>query len=155
MFRGSIAACLVSLSLTTAGCGGPLGPFSGGALSGDEAPLPSDWTYASDIEQVQLETDPDNPYSVNTWIGVVDGDLYIPTSLIMGDEDPEQRTWVQHVQDNPLVRVGIEDKIYELKAMRVLDEDVAAQVKTVLLAKYGEATTEHSNRAWVYRLEPR
>ena len=155
MFRGSIAACLVSLSITSAGCGGPLGPFSGGALSGDEAPLPSDWTYVSDIEQVQLETDPDNPYSVNTWIGVVDGDLYIPTSLIMGDEDPEQRTWVQHVQDNPLVRVRIEDKIYELQAIRVLDEDIAAEVKIVLLAKYGESTTEHSNRAWVYRLESR
>ena len=155
MFRGSIAACLVSLSITSAGCGGPLGPFSGGALSGDEAPLPSDWTYVSDIEQVQLETDPDNPYSVNTWIGVVDGDLYIPTSLIMGDEDPEQRTWVQHVQDNPLVRVRVEDKIYLLRATRIVDEETINRVKPALLAKYGEAPTEHSDRAWIFGLTAR
>ena len=155
MTRGSFVACLGVLILTCAGCGGPLGPLSGGALSGDEAPLPAEWTFASEIEQVQLETRPADPYSVNTWIGVVGGNLYIPTSLILGEEDPGQRAWVQHVQSDPNVRLRIEEKVYALKAIRVEDEATINNVKTSLLAKYGEEPTEHSDRAWVYQLTTR
>ena len=155
MFRGLLATCLVCLSLISSGCGGPLGPFSGGALSGDEAPLPSNWTAVSDVEQVQLETRPTDPYSVNTWIGVVDGNLYIPTSLIMGDKDPAQRAWVQHVQDNPHIRLRVGDNIYPLKATRILDSDAVDKVKRALLLKYGEESTPHSDQAWIYSLTAR
>ena len=155
MFRGSLATCLVSLSLLSSGCGGPLGPFSGGALSGDEVPLPSDWSAVSDIKQVQLETRSTDPYSVNTWIGVVDGNLYIPTSLIMGDKDPAQRAWVQHVQDNPHIRLRVGDNIYPLKATRILDSDAVDKVKRALLLKYGEESTPHSDQAWIYSLTAR
>ena len=155
MSRSFAQLFVLCCTLCCSACSDPLGPFAGGALSGPEAETPDSWAFATDIEVIQLETRPDDPHSVNTWIGVVDDALYIPTSLIMGEEDPGQRAWVQHVQANPAVRLRMDGSIYNATAVRVTDESTIAQVKTALLAKYDEAATEHSNRAWVFRMEGR
>ena len=148
-------AAAAGLLLFLSACGGPLGPLAGGALSGNEAQTPDSWAFARDVEVIQLETRPDDPYSVNVWIGIVDGELYVPTSLILGEEDPAQRDWVQHVQQDPNVRLRIGENIYAATATRVHDEGTIAAVKDAMLAKYAEAATEHSNAAWVFRMEGR
>lgn len=146
---------LCCLALCLGACSDPLGPFAGGALSGPEADAPNSWAFARDIEVIQLETRPSDPHSVNTWIGVVDDALYVPTSLILGEEDPAQRSWVQHVQADPNVRLRIDGTVFNAMAVRVTDEALIARVKTVLLAKYEEQATEHSDRAWLFRMEGR
>ena len=70
-------------TLVLVGCG-PIVMVPGGELSGTTTPVPADWAFSDAVETVQLETRPDDPYSVNVW-GVSDGAFH-PT-------DPN-RAWV-------------------------------------------------------------
>ncbi|XOV84837.1 MAG: hypothetical protein ACFHXK_06875 [bacterium] len=138
------------------GCNGPLGPLPGGKLSGILAEQPvHDWSFAADVEVVQLETQPQDPHSVNTWIGVYNRKLYIATSLIRGDAEPSQRDWVKHVTLDPNVLIRINDTLYPAIASRVTDQALVDTVKNLLLQKYAEVPTEHSNAAWLYVMESR
>lgn len=135
---------------------GPLGPLSGGKLGGEphRGDLPS-WDFVADVETVQLETRPDDPYSVNTWIGSYEGRLVVPTSLILGDDEPTEREWVRNVQADPRVRLRIEGVVYELKARRVEDEATLEGARAALLSKYEVEADDHARRAWIYELGPR
>ena len=137
------------------GCG-PIGPLSGGRLGGEPhaGALPS-WEFVADVETVQLETRPDDPYSVNTWIGSYEGRLYVPTSLILGADEPLEREWVRNVEADPRVRLRIEGTVYELAARRVTDEATAEAVRAALLEKYETEADDHARRAWIYELGPR
>ena len=147
---------LIGLVHLLTGCNGPLGPIAGGELSGatsDEAIL--DWSFAADVEVVQLETQPGDPHSVNTWVGVHNGKLYIPTSLIRGNAEPNNRDWVRHVIADPRVRLRINDTIYPATASRVMDQAQVNAVRNQLLLKYAEEPTEHSSAAWLFVMESR
>ena len=72
-----VRAIVVSVALLAMGCSGPLPFMSGGALAGEEEPVPPDWTFAEDFAVAQLETRPEDPYSVNIAYTLVDGRLYI------------------------------------------------------------------------------
>jgi len=50
-----------------AGCSEPFIVFAGGELSGETAAPPDDWSALRDEETFQLETRPEDPYSVNIW----------------------------------------------------------------------------------------
>jgi hypothetical protein len=56
----------VLLCLTLTACE-PLIMIPGGALSGREHAVPASWDFAADVETFQLETTPEDPYSVNVW----------------------------------------------------------------------------------------
>ena len=86
--------------------------------------------------------------------GEVGGKLYVPTSLILGPDDPNERSWVQYVVANPEVRLRIDGTIYELRAERVSGDELA-NARAALLAKYEEDVDDHSSQAWIFRLEPR
>ena len=136
-----------------AACSGPLGPFSGGALGGEEhAGQVTDWSFAADLETIELETNPTDPHSVHTWIGVVDGIAYIPTSLILGAENPAEREWVRNVTADANVRLGIEGKVYSAKLVKISNADEINTAKQVLLKKYAEETTAQTDGAWIYRV---
>ena len=118
------------LVLGLSGCGGPFLVFPGGALKGEvvEAP-PEDWSFATD-RFVDLETRPNDPYSVELNYVVKDGQLFI---------DPaEGRTWFDHLRDDPNVRVRFDGKIYRAKA--------------VLVGRPGEVEGFPEDR-YVYRLD--
>ena len=60
---------------------------------------------------VDLETRPSAPYSVELNYTVRDGNLYI---------DPaEGRNWLDHIREDPNVRVRFSGKVYPLKALLV------------------------------------
>ena len=145
---------LIMLSLQA--CDGPLGPFPGGKLSGAEhTGVVESWSFASEIEVAQLESRPDDPHSINVWIGIVDDQLYIPSSLIFGAENPQDREWVQYVLADPRIRLRIEDRIYALDLERVMDTDTINKAKNVLLSKYAEETTEQTEQAWIFQAKSR
>ncbi len=147
---------MVLLALSCAACSGPLGPFPGGQLEGVEhTGAVTDWGFAADVEVVQLETNPAEPHSVNTWIAVVDNRLYIATSLILGAENPAERDWVKHVLADPRMRLRIVDKIYPAKLTRVADAAEATRIKQILLNKYGEDSSEQSATDWVFAVTSR
>ncbi len=139
------------------GCGGPVGPISGGALSGTVKPMPADWAFVESIEQVQLETNPAAPHSVNTWIGTNGGALYLPTSMIRGPKLPTEREWVRNALADDRIRVRIDGDVYELRAKRVADAAEAAGARAALEKKYalGADDMDAEREIWIFRLEQR
>jgi hypothetical protein len=132
MSRFRIAACAVILGLGLVACGGPFLVFPGGRLSGEVVTEPvSDWSFAEDMF-IDLETRPDDPYSVELNYIVRDGRLYV---------DPaEGRRWLEHIREDPNLRVRLGGKVYPVKA--------------VLVGEPGELAGFDEDR-FVYRLDSR
>jgi hypothetical protein len=137
------------LLLATLGCNGPFALLPGGMLDGEVKPAPSDWAFAGDYGTVQLETRPEDPYSVNVAYTVMEGRLYVNAG------DTETR-WVKNMTVSPLVRLRMDGVLYDLRAERVTD---AAEISA-----FGEAWTSQSmfrrdpvelGEVWVYRLVSR
>ena len=129
----------------------PTGPLPGGELSGEVvAELPSDWSFSDDWENVQLETRPEDPYSVNVW-GVGVGDRFY-----LGSGEGGESTWTQHIGEDSAVRLRVGEQIYELSAVRIEDAEERDRFLAAMKRKYDwEPSAEESDRAWVFRLDPR
>jgi hypothetical protein len=152
-----LAVLFVLLLPALPGCG-PIGPFPGGHLSGELGPRHvEDWSFAADEERAQLETRPENPYSVNTWFVALGPSLYLVTSPIAGPTDPAERGWVANVLKDPRVRIRLGDQIYERVANRLKDASESAKALEALEAKYDIDTTEQDpeREIWVFRLDSR
>lgn len=103
---------LGSLLVMALGCGGPVLMFPGGRLSGEVVEDIDDYSFAAD-SFIDLETRPNDPYSVELNYTVKDGRLYV---------DPaEGRAWLEHIREDPNVRVRIGGKVYPLRAVLVED----------------------------------
>jgi hypothetical protein len=105
-----VLSCLLAL----AGCEGPTALFPGGALTGSVEPVPDDFGFARDAGTVQLETRPEDPYSVNIACSVVGDALYISAGS-------NRAQWVENMEADPRVRMRIKGDLYELRAERVTD----------------------------------
>lgn len=141
------AALLLGASLLS-GCNGPLPFMSGGALSGEAVPAPEVWALSNDFGVVQLETRPEDPYSVNIAYTQIDGALYINA----GDTET---AWVKHIESDPRVRLRHDGVIYVARAVRVSERDE--------IARFGKAWKAESmfhrdptslDVVWIYRLVP-
>jgi hypothetical protein len=104
----------------------------GGELSGELVTGPvEDWSFVDD-RFIDLETRPDDPYSVQLNYIVRDGQLFI---------DPaEGRSWLEYIREDPRVRARFGGKIYSLQA--------------VLVGQPGELEGFDDDR-FIYRLESR
>jgi hypothetical protein len=150
-------AVLAALALLLVGFG-PLGPCSGGALSGQVRSGPDQgWDFTAGIEQVQLETNPVEPYSVNTWCVGIGDRLYVPTSMIRGPKSPRERDWVKNVLRDARVRVRVGDAVYERLAVRVEDEAELEAARIALERKYelDPGARDPEREVWIFRLDPR
>ena len=114
-------------------CSGPFLVIPGGELSGEVVTAPvEDWSFVSDEPFVDLETRPDDPYSVQLNYVLRDGKLYI---------DPaEGRTWFEYLKQDLNVRIRFGDKIYPVTA--------------VLVGRPGELEGFDPDR-FIYRLDSR
>ena len=107
---------LVTITVAIAGCSGPVWQFPGGALQGKEqhlqfAKIPSTGGL------LQLETNPEDPYSVNLGFVVIDGAVYL---------DPtKSRTWYQNIKKNPKVRIRFEDADFIHPALASVESNPA------------------------------
>lgn len=144
-------AAAVVLGLTTLACG-PMGPFSGGRLSGEEASWPTDWSKLADVEQAQLETNPDAPHSINIWFVIVDNGPYLATSLLRGSEVPKEREWVQNVAASPRVRLRVEGKVYPGQLEVVADSAIKSRAFSAFQEKYPQLLPEREAAAIFYRV---
>ena len=123
---------LVGLAL---GCNGPAGLLPGGGLEGETRPVPSDWSFAGDYGTAQIETRPEDPYSVNLVFTVLNGRVYVNA----GDTETQ---WVKNLTEDPRVRLRVDGALYELRAERVTDADE--------ITVFGEAWTSQS----IFRRDP-
>jgi hypothetical protein len=137
------------LLLAALACNGPIGLLPGGELDGEARRAPSDWSFAGEYGTVQLETRPEDPYSVNIAFTVLDGRLYI-------NAGSTETRWVKNIASNPLVRLRMEGVLYDLRAERVRDP--------VEIAAFAGAWTSQSvfrrdptglDEVWIYRLVSR
>lgn len=152
----SFLASTLAVFLMT-GCG-PIGPISGGALKGEiGAADTTNWSFAADVENAQLETRPADPHSVNCWFAAVGENLYVPTSMIRGPKEPALRSWVAHVAEDPRVRIRLGNSVFDRVAVRVEQGREFDQARLALEAKYEIAAADRdpARVIWIYRLEPR
>ena len=149
MKRSTTILCgVLALSI---GCGGPLVMIPGGRLSGEVQPAPSDWAFSDAFENIQLETRPSDPYSVNLW-GVANGALFYVASG-RGLES----TWAENIESDPNVRLRIGEQVFELRAVRTDDPMDREQFMAAARIKYDdfEPNEEQAAVAVLYRLEGR
>ena len=136
-------------ALLAAGCVGPVGPFAGGPLVGGvlvTAPVES-WPFA-DERILELETDPQDPRSVNMHFVAEGPHLWVAT--ILG----ESSTWAQSVLADDRVRLRVGDSIYERRAVRVTDRAEIVHVAELYRDKYViSPDVEEYESALVFRLE--
>jgi len=148
LFRLIAASSLFFAVFLVAGCG-PLLVIPGGELDGVAVPAPKDWASAEDVSTIQLETRPEDPYSVNIWAVGMGPLLYVHAGA-------NRSSWVEHMEANPDVRVRIEDKLYELRASRVESQDEFARFSDAYEEKYGSRPrNENVVEAYLFRLEAR
>lgn len=122
---------LAGVLLCSVGCNGPMAWMPGGALVGPEQTTQTWMTAAAGAETLELETRPEDPYSVRIGFVLRDGDLYI---------DPaEERRWYAYLVEDSAVRVRFADVIYRAEVVEVTDVSELA----------GFDGTRH-----VFRLEP-
>ena len=109
---------------------GPLGPIPGPELAGSlvEEPV-EDWSSVDAVKVVQIETRPEDPYSVSTWLTRIGAGIYV---FAADDESP----WVQNIEDDPSVRIRIEGLIYERRAVRVSDLETKRIFLSTMRSKY-------------------
>jgi hypothetical protein len=129
---------------------GPLWMLPGGRLSGEVSPTPSDWSFSEAVETVQLETRPEDPYSVNVW-GAGIGDRFYLASGKGGDA-----RWAQYIDEDPEVRLRVGSTLYELRAVRVEAEAERERFLAALERKYDwQPDGNEGENAWLFRLDPR
>jgi hypothetical protein len=139
-----LALVLVALA---AGCGGPFLVLPGGKLEGTMAAAPDDWSFIHEVNTVQLETRPGDPYSVNIWAVGLGSRVYVHAGA-------NRSTWVEHMAADPSVRLQVEDLIYELEATRVKSQDEFDRFSDAYEKKYGSRPrNEDVAEAYLFRLE--
>jgi hypothetical protein len=134
---------------------GPCGPIPGGRIDGELVSAPAGWRFTDDVSTIQVETRPEDPYSVTTWCFTDGTDLYVPS------RNAERKPWVQNVTRDPRVRLRIDDRVYEMQASRVTDQTDLRRLIPLLRAKYRMARwgmdddPASSPGTWFFRMSPR
>ena len=127
----------------------PVVMIPGGALSGEVQAVPASWAFSDEVDTVQLETRPDDPYSVNIWGVAVGEDLYVAS----GKAD---NAWARYIAEDDRVRLRINGTIYEMRAERDDSPEGRERFLTAAKAKYDfEPDPEQTSEAILFRLVPR
>jgi len=132
MFLGRIPAAILSLALLTA-CIAPVDRRPGLWLPGEVAPFPSDWSFAQEYPLIAIEVR--TPYLLRHSVTIVQGTF--EGDLIVGARDPETKNWPSWADDDPEVRLGIGDRVYEAKLVPITDEADLDQIKRRALENSG------------------
>ena len=128
---------LIWIALLTSaafGCGpqGPRGVIPGGPLSGEVVAEPvADWGFTDDDVTVAIETRGDWIDHSVTVMAMRDGPyLYVPS------RQGYRKSWVKNIGRDPHVRIGVDDRIYHGRAVRVQDVEEAERAARSLIRKY-------------------
>jgi hypothetical protein len=143
MITRLIAVCaLVSL----AGCG-PFVVFPGGKLDGVTTRAPDDGSFTADVSTVQLETRPEDPYSVNIWAVGMGPALYLHAGA-------NRATWVENIEADPNVQIRVDDRLYPLRASRVQSQEEFDRFSDAYEQKYDvRPRNENVTEAYLFRLD--
>ena len=139
------ASCFVLLAALT-GCG-PFLLLPGGELAGNAVEAPATWDLLAGVSTVQVETQPEDPYSVNIWVVEMGEVAYIHAGA-------NRSTWVEHLEADPSIRMRVEEDIYSLRAVRVEVQEEFNRFSDAYEAKFGiRPGNENVGEAYLFRLE--
>lgn len=118
----------------------------------------TDWSFTDSISEIYLQTRTTYliPHSVTIQCAQIGGQLYI-ASFHMGGP---RRRWNQNVMRDPRVRLGIDGKLYDRKAIPLTDPSEIDKVFQTYVKKYDawKRVSEQSlaNRPTIFywRIEP-
>ena len=119
----------VAGAMLLSSCGAPLGPIPGGKLQGIIEPWPKDWSHAENVENVLLETNPTDPYSVTIW------GLGIEDSFFVG-ASKRSNQWAENLEKDPRVVLDVDGALYRALAKRVTNSQTNDEVAQKFIAKY-------------------
>jgi hypothetical protein len=126
------------------------GPFlllPGGELEGTDVPVPADWSLLADRSTVQIETRPEDPYSVNIWAVGMGSVVYIHAGA-------NRSKWVEHLETNPALRLRVDEDIYALRATRVETQEEFNTFSDAYEEKYSvRPRNETVGQVYLFRLE--
>ena len=110
--RSLVLLFLLLVVVLAGACNGPVGlDVREASWRARRSPVPENWKpFLGESGQMQLETKPGAPYSVNVNYTILDGN-HVRECGRYGD-----RVWVKNIAANPAVRLRIGDAIYELRA---------------------------------------
>jgi hypothetical protein len=161
LLLGTIA--VLAVALVARFSDGPIGPFAGGPFrsgalsSGAEV----DWESLGRVPRVELQL-VDPPRSRTTHFLVYEGHAYVPCGIVkMGPfvfvGQAFWKEWHREVLQDPRVILRTDGRLYELRAVRVVDPALHRSLSELLSAKYhlGLKGPPDPTQAWFYRLEPR
>jgi hypothetical protein len=122
-------------------------PIAGGELEGTVMPAPASWPQVAMTKVIELETNPAQPYSVKLWVIAMGSSLYVHAGA-------NHTTWVENIEQNPHVRILIEESIYELEAARVTAADEFGRFSDSYEKKYGRRPrNENITEVYLFRLQ--
>jgi len=143
------AVTLIAFCLMLSGCNDPLVVLSGGELSGTISEVPETWQIDEISALAQLETRPSEPYSINLVYVQMNGQLYI----YAGDN---RTNWVQHIEEDPRIRLRIKETIYPARAVRVTNDDEISAFASIWTSRgLFQRDPLGFDEVWLYRLEAR
>ncbi len=150
MGRAFLLSSLLGTCTLLAGCGeDPFIVLPGGALAGEVADPPADWSEHKDVDEVQLETQPEDPYSVNLWVAAIGPDIYVATG-------EDGTNWTENIDRQRDVRLRIGTTVFELEARAVTDQAERASVAAEYVRKYDVDVDDNWVQAGkIYRLDRR
>lgn len=129
------------------GCG-PIVMIPGGELTGTVREIPASWAFIDEVDTVQLETRPDDPYSVNIWCVRVGEALYVGGS--------RESAWTTNAAADPNVRLRVGEDLYELAAVEATSDVEVEGFLSATAAKYDrELDPEMRAESILFRLTPR
>lgn len=127
----------------------PVSMIPGGALSGEVEAVPASWAFSDATDTVQLETRPDDPYSVNIWGVGVEEDFYVASAKA-------DNAWARHIGEDDRVRLRIDETIYEMRAEQDDSPETRERFLKAAKAKYDfEPDPEQASDAILFRLVAR
>ena len=140
---------LFACCLLLTACNDPTLVLPGGKLSGAIAAPPAEWQFAEPSQLAQLETRPQDPYSINLVYVQLNGQLYVYAGNT-------RTTWVQHIEQNPLVRIRINDVIYPVRAVRVEEQqELTGFAEFWASRSFFQRDPMDFDEVWLYRLHAR
>ena len=140
---------LIALCLMLAACDDPFVLLSGGELSGTVSEVPEIWQLDEISALAQLETRPGEPYSINLVYVQMNGQVYI----YAGDN---RTNWVQHIEEDPRIRLRINETIYPARAVRTTSDDEISAFASIWTSRgLFQRDPLGFDEVWLYRLVPR
>ena len=137
-------------ALLTAGCE-PEDQTPGLWVSGTAREFPSDCRFTNGHREIALEVGTPYfiPHSITIWCAELDGELYVAAAR------PETKNWPGWVDDDPEVRLGIGDRIYEVKLVPITDASLIARIRRGASAKYNRAPPPGDVAIRFWQVQPR